>query len=98
MSITQCVTIQNRKGLHARAAAKVVKIATQYDAQVRVTRILREGETTDVPTVGATSILGLLMLAGEKGVELNLAAVGPQAQEAIDALVALVNRKFDETE
>ncbi|MFZ4124798.1 MAG: HPr family phosphocarrier protein [Rickettsiales bacterium] len=98
MSIAARVTIQNRKGLHARAAAKVVKTATQYDAQVRVTRILREGETVDVPTVGATSILGLLMLAGETGVQLDFAADGPQAQEVIDALVALVNRKFDETE
>ena len=98
MSTTARVTIQNRKGLHARAAAKVVKTATQFDAQVHVTRIPREGETVDAATVTATSILGLLMLAGETGVEIDFAADGPQAQEALDALVSLVNRKFDETE
>jgi phosphocarrier protein len=98
MSIAARVTIQNRKGLHARAAAKVVKTATQYDAQVRVTRVLREGETVDTATVGATSILGLLMLAGETGAQLDFAADGPQAQAVLDALVSLVNRKFDETE
>lgn len=98
MSNTVRVTIQNRKGLHARAAAKVVKTAGQFDAQVQVTRILRVGESVDVPTVGATSILGLLMLAGETGAELDLSAEGPQAAEALEALVGLVNRKFDETE
>lgn len=98
MSSSARVTIQNRKGLHARAAAKVVKTATQYDAQVKVTRVLREGEKVDAAPVTATSILGLLMLAGETGAELDLAAEGPQAQEALQALVDLVNRKFDEGE
>lgn len=98
MSLKARVTIQNRKGLHARAAAKVVKTATQYDAQVRVTRIPRAGETVDAQTVTATSILGLLMLAGETGVEIDLLATGPQEQEVLNALVDLVNRKFDEPE
>lgn len=98
MSKTARVTIQNRKGLHARAAAKVVKTATQFDAQVKVTRVLREGEKVDAAPVVATSILGLLMLAGDIGSELDLAAEGPQAAEVLKALVDLVNRKFDEGE
>jgi phosphocarrier protein HPr len=82
--------ICNRKGLHARAAAKLVKTASEFDARITVTHRNK--------TAGATSILSLLMLAAEMGVELDLAAEGPQAQRAVDALVALIGRRFDETE
>ena len=94
MSISARVTIQNRKGLHARAAAKLVKTAVQYDANLRVAR---SGEPAG-PSVAASSILGLLMLAAEMGVELDLSAEGPQASEALAALVSLIERKFDEGE
>jgi phosphocarrier protein HPr len=99
MSVTARVLIQNRKGLHARAAAKLVKTATQFDAQVRVTRLPKADESGEpMASVAATSILGLLMLAAETGVELDLVADGPAAQAALDALVALIARKFDEGE
>ena len=92
--------ICNKKGLHARAAAKLVKTAAGFDARVQVTRLLRAGETTDepLPTAGATSILSLLMLAAERGVEVELTGEGSQADAAIAAIVDLINRKFDEEE
>lgn len=82
------VTIRNRKGLHARASAKFVKLAETFDARVTVTR--------DGHSVGGTSIMGLMMLAAGPGSTLHLAAVGAQAPEAIDALVALVEAGFGE--
>lgn len=99
MTLTARAQIINRKGLHARAAAKLVKTAAQYNAQVRVTRLMQPGETGDpVPSVAAGSILGLLMLAAEMGAELELAAEGTEAQQALSALVALITRRFDEPE
>ena len=94
-------TICNKKGLHARAAAKLVKTAAGFDAKIEVIRLPREGEPPSdepAPRAGATSILSLLMLAAERGVELELNAEGTQAQEALAAIVALVGRKFDEEE
>lgn len=82
------VTIRNVKGLHARASAKFVKCAEAYDAVVTVTR--------DGQSVGATSIMGLMMLAAGPGTELHLVAEGPEAPEALDALVSLVECGFDE--
>ncbi len=82
--------ICNRKGLHARAAAKMVKLAGEFDARVTV----NHGRET----AGATSILSLLMLAAEMGVELELSAEGPQAEQALEAIVGLIHRRFDETE
>jgi phosphocarrier protein len=82
------VTICNRKGLHARASAKFVKCADQFDASIRVTR--------DERTVGGTSIMSLMALAAGQGTVLLLEAEGPQAPEAIEALVALVESGFGE--
>ncbi len=82
------VTIRNRKGLHARASAKFVKCAEGFDADVRVTR--------DDRTVGGSSIMSLMALAAGPGTELFLEGVGPQAPEAIEALVALVEAGFGE--
>jgi phosphocarrier protein HPr len=82
------VTIRNRKGLHARASAKFVKCAEQFDARVRVTR---EGQT-----VGGTSIMGLMMLAASQGAVILLEAEGPEGPEAIEALVDLVQSGFGE--
>jgi phosphocarrier protein len=87
---TASARICNRKGLHARAAAKMVKVASEYDARVTVRHA---GQSA-----GATSILSLLMLAAELGVEVDLAAEGPQAEQAIAALADLIARKFDEAE
>jgi phosphocarrier protein len=85
---TAAVTICNRKGLHARASAKFVKCAERFQATVRVTR--------DGQTVGGTSIMGLMMLAAGPGAVIQLEAEGPQAPEAIEALVALVEDGFGE--
>ena len=82
------VTIRNRKGLHARASAKFVKRAEEFDATISVTR--------DGNTVGGTSIMGLMMLAAGPGAQLHLLAEGPEAPEAIEALVALVADGFGE--
>jgi phosphocarrier protein len=82
------VTIRNKKGLHARASAKFVKCAEQFDACVRVTR--------DDQTVTGTSIMGLLMLAAGPGSSLFIEADGPEAPEALEALVALIEDGFGE--
>ena len=84
----QRVTISNQKGLHARAAAKFVKLAGSFDAQVTV-----EKNETRVP---GCSIMGLMMLAAGPGCDIEIEATGPQAREAVDALVQLVAGKFDE--
>lgn len=83
-------TICNKKGLHARAAAKVVKAASAYDAQVK---LIHGGNQA-----GATSILSLLMLAAERGVEVELQGKGIQALEAVTEIASLINRRFDEEE
>jgi phosphocarrier protein len=95
---TARVTICNKKGLHARAAAKLVKTAANFDAEVQVVRLPRPNETGGEAAAGATSILSLLMLAAEMGVDVELRGEGPQAMEAVDALKALIGRRFDEEE
>ena len=90
MSQTATARICNRKGLHARAAAKMVKTAAEFDARVTVRHA---GQSA-----GATSILSLLMLAAEIGVEVDLTAEGPQADQALAAITDLIARKFDESE
>lgn len=82
------VRIVNKKGLHARASAKFVKCAGQFDADVEVSR---EGTT-----VNGTSIMGLMMLAASIGSEIEIKAKGPDASQALDSLEALINAKFDE--
>ncbi len=87
--ITRSVTIANKRGLHARAAAKFVVIAEQFGASVDVVR-------GDEPPVSARSIMGLMMLGAGKGCVLELRAEGWDAKEALDALTALVEAGFDE--
>ncbi len=82
------VTIVNRRGLHARAAAKFVKLCAEYDAQVMVNHRGTE--------VSGMSIMGLMMLAAAPGCIISLSAEGPQAEQMLAALVDLINRKFDE--
>jgi phosphocarrier protein len=82
--------IRNKRGLHARASAQFVKLAESYDAEIAVTR----GEQT----VGGTSIMGLMMLAALPGCKIEVSASGPQAQEALDAVCALVADGFGEDE
>ena len=82
------VDICNARGLHARASAKFVRLAAQFDCEVRVSK---DGQTVD-----AQSIMGLMMLAAGPGCALEILAEGPQAEEAVTALETLVNGRFDE--
>ncbi len=86
--------ILNKKGLHARAAAKFVKTAGAYDAKVRVRKQGAFGE--EAAEVAATSILGLMMLGADKGSMLELVAEGAQAVEVLAALRELLEGKFGE--
>jgi len=88
--VRRSVDIVNKRGLHARASAKFVKLATEFDAEVRVSR---DGQTVD-----ARSIMGLMMLAAGPGCCIEIEADGPDADQALDALVDLVSRRFDEDE
>jgi phosphocarrier protein len=88
-TVSRTVLICNQRGLHARAAAKFVKLAGTFDAEVTVQR--------NGMQVGGDSIMGLMVLAAAQGCEVTLEASGPDAEEAITALEDLVARGFDET-
>jgi phosphocarrier protein HPr len=83
-------TISNKLGLHARASAKLTKMASSFPCDVWITR----GERR----VNAKSIMGIMMLAAAQGTSLLLETEGEQAQEAMDALLELIANKFDEGE
>ena len=89
-SAVRTVEIVNKRGLHARASAKFVKLAGTFDAEVRVSK---DGQTVD-----ARSIMGLMMLAAGPGCCIDIEAEGPDAGQAVDALVGLVSARFDEEE
>jgi phosphocarrier protein HPr len=86
--LTRQATIVNQRGLHARAAAKFVRMAEAFSARVEVER--------DDVTVAGTSILGLMLLAAGAGTVLTLRAEGDDAEAALDALCGLIKRGFDE--
>ena len=88
MSATATANICNTRGLHARASAKFVKLASTFDAEIHVTR--------DGVTVNALSIMGLLMLGAGNGCTIDITAEGAEAEAAVAGLVELVARKFDE--
>lgn len=83
-------TISNKLGLHARASAKLTKLAGSFPCDVWLSR----GERR----INAKSIMGVMMLAAGIGSEVEIEAEGDRAQEAVDALVALINDKFGEGE
>lgn len=87
-TIVRMASIANRRGLHARAAAKFVKLAGQFDADVKVTNRGQEAS--------GRSIMGLMMLAAGIGSVIELKAVGQDANLALDALIGLIDAKFDE--
>lgn len=80
--------IANQRGLHARAAARFVKIAETFQAEINVVK----GEMR----VSARSIMGLMMLAAANGSEIKIYATGVDASDALSALTDFVKRKFDE--
>ena len=86
--VSRTVEIVNERGLHARASAKFVKTAAQFEAEVKVSR---EGQTVD-----AQSIMGLMMLAAGIGSTVEILAEGPDAEAAVDALAQLVSDRFHE--
>ena len=88
MSAERTVEILNKRGLHARASAKFVKLASSFEAEVQVSK---DGQSVD-----ARSIMGLMMLAAGPGSTIHIAAEGDQAHEALEALCALVAARFDE--
>ena len=82
------VEICNRRGLHARAAAKFVKLAAEFDADVTVSK--------DGQSVSGESIMGLMMLAAGIGSSIGISAEGADADRALAALTELVSNGFDE--
>jgi phosphocarrier protein len=86
--VVRDVEIVNKKGLHARASAKFVQLAEQFDAAITVTR--------GHESVGGTSIMGLMMLAAGPGVTVSVSATGKDAAAAVDALCALISSRFGE--
>lgn len=85
---SQTVTVVNQLGMHARAAAKFVHIAGRFDARVRVARDTRE--------MDGKSIMGILLLAAARGSTITISADGADEQDAVNALVALVQSGFGE--
>ncbi len=88
--IKKSVTISNKLGLHARASAKLTKLAGSFPCEVWLSRGDRR--------VNAKSIMGVMMLAAGIGTTVELETNGDQEQQAMDALVALMNDKFGEGE
>ncbi len=82
------VPITNRRGLHARASAKFVTLASSFDAEVTVSH--------DGADVTGTSIMGLMMLAAAMGDTIQISATGPEAEAAVEKLAGLVLDKFGE--
>ncbi|HEX5060724.1 MAG TPA: HPr family phosphocarrier protein [Kofleriaceae bacterium] len=80
--------IQNELGLHARAATKLVQLATKFPCEITVTK--------DGHEVNGKSIMGVLMLVASKGTTVTLKAKGDRAKEAVDAIAALIDDKFGE--
>jgi len=89
-AVVREIPIINKRGLHARASAKFVKMVEQFDAEILVTR---GGET-----VGGTSIMGLMMLSAGPGTIIIVSATGADAEAAVAALAELVGNKFNEEE
>ncbi len=87
-ALIRTIAVPNKRGLHARAAARFVALAERFGASVDVTR--------DGQTVSARSIMGLMMLGAGQGAEIELRAEGWDAREALDALAALVEFGFNE--
>jgi len=85
---TRTVIVVNVLGMHARAAARFVRLASSFVSQVRVNR--------DDRVIDGKSIMGLLLLAAARGAAITISVDGPDEVAAIDALIALVERGFDD--
>lgn len=99
--LVETVIIKNKKGLHARAAAKFVRIVNAHDVHVKVTRLtctqtLFDEDDGEQWAASGGSVLGVLTLGAEQGAKLRLEASGPDAAKTIHELCELIERKFDE--
>jgi phosphocarrier protein len=86
--VERTVQILNKNGLHARPAAEIVKLAAKYTSEITISR--------DGTEVNGKSIMGVMMLAAECGASIVLRADGTDAEQAIDAIAALIANKFGE--
>ncbi len=84
------ILIINKLGLHARAAAKLIGVTSRFSCNIQ---IVKEGREVD-----AKSIMSVMMLAASKGTELTIKTEGEDQQEAMNAIEALINNRFDEEE
>jgi phosphocarrier protein HPr len=85
---SRAVVVVNQLGLHARAAARFVHVATRFESQIRVWR--------DTKAMDGKSIMGILLLAAARGTTITVTAEGPDEQAAVDALSQLVESGFGE--
>lgn len=83
-------TIRNKLGLHARAAAQLVNLAAGFESEVTIEK--------DGQSVNGKSIMGLMMLAASQGTTIDVEALGPDAERALDAIGALVDARFNESQ
>ena len=90
METSRNIEIVNKLGMHARAAAKFVKLATSFDSAIDIEK--------DSRRVNAKSIMGVMMLAASKGTTVTIHAEGNDAEKSLDALEQLINNRFDEDE
>lgn len=90
MSISRNIEIVNKLGLHARAAAQLVQLASSFSSHIEIEK--------DDRRVNGKSIMGVMMLAAGKGSEITLYADGEDQQESIDRLEELINNRFNEDE
>lgn len=88
--IEQTTTICNKLGLHARAASKLANTANQFGSQVKV--------SCNGKTIDAKSIMSLMLLAACKGTDITVSTDGKDENEAMDAVITLINNRFDEDE
>lgn len=100
LPVVAVLTILNNRGLHARAAAKFVRVVNACDAEVKVTRVncttpLFE-DCENLWTASGGSVLGILTLGAEKGAQIRVEACGVDAAKVVQELQELITRKFDE--
>ena len=90
MEVRKTVTIENKLGLHARAATKLAMLAQQFSASVTIQQADK--------TADADSVMALLMLASNQGKNVDVFAEGDDAEQAVEAIYELISHKFDEAE
>jgi phosphocarrier protein HPr len=90
MQASRDIEIVNRLGMHARAAAKFVKLASSFHSDIDIQK--------DSRRVNAKSIMGVMMLAANKGSTVTIHASGDDAEQSLDALEQLINDRFEEEE